>query len=91
MSFLKQLIICSQFLVAVQANNNKILIKSDREKVIEVVKRSYVNGAFNKLDTDAMKKGFHNEFAIFTPDGEEIKKYPIKKWINNTIKNMTYH
>ena len=87
MSFLKQLIICSQFLVAVQANNNKILIKSDREKVIEVVKRSYVNGAFNKLDTDAMKKGFHNEFAIFTPDGEEIKKYPIKKWINNTIKN----
>ncbi|MEC7173592.1 MAG: nuclear transport factor 2 family protein [Candidatus Neomarinimicrobiota bacterium] len=87
MSFLKQLIICSQFLVAVQANNNKILIKSDRKKVIEVVKRSYVNGAFNKLDTDAMKKGFHNEFAIFTPDGEEIKKYPIKKWINNTIKN----
>jgi hypothetical protein len=87
MSFLKQLIICSQFLVAVQANNNKILIKSDREKVIEVVKRSYVNGAFNKLDIVAMKKGFHNEFAIFTPDGEEIKKYPIKKWINNTIKN----
>jgi hypothetical protein len=87
MSFLKQLIIFSQFLVAVQANNNKILIKSDREKVIEVVKRSYINGAFNKLDTDAMKKGFHNEFAIFTPDGEEIKKYPIKKWINNTIKN----
>ena len=87
MSFLKQLIICSQFLVAVQANNNKLLIKSDREKVIEVVKRSYVNGAFNKLDTDAMKMGFHNEFAIFTPDGEEIKKYPIKKWINNTIKN----
>ena len=83
MSFLKQLIICSQFLVAVQANNNKIL-KSDREKVIEVVERSYVNGAFNKLDTDAMKKGFHQEFAIFTPDGEEIKKYPIKKWINNT-------
>ena len=87
MPFLQQLILCSLFFVAAQANNNKILIKSDREEVIEVVKISYANGAFNKLDTDAMKKGFHREFAIFTPDGEEIKKYPIKNWINNTTKN----
>ena len=79
-------ILCTLFIVEAQANNNKLLIKSDREKVIEVVERSYVNGAFNMLDTDAMKKGFHQEFAIFTPDGEEIKKYPIKNWINNTIK-----
>ena len=87
MSFLKKIIIYTLFLVALQANNNKILIKSDREEVIEVVVKSYVNGAFNKLDTDAMEKGFHQEFAIFTPDGEKIKKYPIKNWINNTIKN----
>tara|TARA_Y100000768_G_scaffold182749_1_gene136941 strand:+ start:376 stop:582 length:207 start_codon:yes stop_codon:yes gene_type:complete len=52
-----------------------------------VIKRSYVNGAFNKLDTNAMEKGFHREFAILSPDGEEIKKYPIKNWINNTINN----
>ena len=87
MLFLKQIILCTLFIVEAQANNNKLLIKSDREKVIEVVERSYVNGAFNMLDTDAMKKGFHQEFAIFTPDGEEIKKYPIKNWISNTIKN----
>ena len=62
-------------------------IKSDKEEVIEVIKRSYVNGAFNKLDTNAKEKGFHREFAIFSPDGEEIKKYPIKNWINDTIKN----
>ena len=52
-----------------------------------MIKRSYVNGAFNKLDTNAIEKGFHREFVIFSPDGEEIKKYPIKNWINNTIKN----
>ena len=88
MPFLQQLILCSLFLVAAQANNNKLLIKSDREEVIEVVKISYANGAFNKLDTDAMKKGFNREFAIFTTDGEEIKKYPIKNWINNTTKKQ---
>ena len=44
-------------------------------------------GLFNKLDTNAMEKGFHREFAIFSPDGEEIEKYPIKNWINNTIQN----
>ena len=87
MSFFKKIILTALLLAAAQANSEKISINSDKEEVIEVIKRSYVNGAFNKLDTNAMEEGFHREFAIFTPDGEEIKKYPIKKWINNTIKN----
>tara|TARA_B100000676_G_scaffold21386_1_gene18525 strand:- start:423 stop:881 length:459 start_codon:yes stop_codon:yes gene_type:complete len=87
MSFFKKIILTALLLAAAQANSEEISINSDKEEIIEVIKRSYVNGAFNKLDTNAMEKGFHREFAIFTPDGEEIKKYPIKKWINNTIKN----
>ena len=87
MSFFKKIILTALLLAAAQANSEERSINSDKEEVIEVIKRSYVNGAFNKLDTNAMEKGFHREFAIFTPDGEEIKKYPIKKWINNTIKN----
>ena len=87
MSFFKKIILTGLLLAAAQANSEEISINSDKEEIIEVIKRSYVNGAFNKLDTNAMEEGFHREFAIFTPDGEEIKKYPIKKWINNTIKN----
>ena len=78
MSFFKKIILTALLLAAAQANSEEISINSDKEEVIEVIKRSYVNGAFNKLDTNAMEKGFHREFAIFTPDGEEIKKYPIK-------------
>ena len=87
MLFFKKIILTALLLAAAQANSEEISINSDKEEIIEVIKRSYVNGAFNKLDTNAMEEGFHREFAIFTPDGEEIKKYPIKKWINNTIKN----
>ncbi|MFC1554451.1 nuclear transport factor 2 family protein [candidate division KSB1 bacterium] len=55
--------------------------KADIEKVI---KASYFNGAFNDLDTKAMRKGFHPDFAIFSADGEKISKYPIDTWIKNT-------
>jgi len=50
------------------------------DEVRAVVVKSYINGAFNALDPDAMKSGFHPDFAIFSADGEEIAKYPIGKW-----------
>lgn len=55
--------------------------ESEAEKEIKaLVLKSYVNGAFNDLDPDAMRKGFHPDFAIFSADGENISKYPIDKW-----------
>jgi hypothetical protein len=56
------------------------------DEVRAVVESSYINGAFNALDPDAMKKGFHPDFAIFSADGEEIKKYPIGEWVAGTAK-----
>ena len=50
------------------------------KEVKELIVKSYVNGAFNALDPDAMRKGFHPDFAIFSADGENISKYPIDKW-----------
>ena len=47
---------------------------------------SYINGAFNALDPDAMKSGFHPDFAIFSADGEQIKKYPIGEWVAGVAK-----
>ena len=55
--------------------------------VKKVVTESYFNGAFNKLDTKAMREGFHSTFAIFSAKGNEISKYPIDTWINGIEKN----
>lgn len=49
-----------------------------------LIEKAYVHGAFNELNPDAMKHGFHPDFAIFSPDGEAIKKYPIAKWTERT-------
>jgi len=50
------------------------------DEVRRVVEDSYIHGAFNELDPDAMRNGFHPDFAIFSADGEKIKRYPIDVW-----------
>ena len=63
---------------------------SEAEKAVkEVILKSYVNGAFNALDPEAMRSGFHPDFAIFSAKGEEIKKYPIEKWAAGTEKKKS--
>lgn len=57
-----------------------------KEDVKALVLKSYVNGAFNALDADAMRKGFHEDFAIYSPKGEAISKYPIKAWADGVAK-----
>jgi hypothetical protein len=53
------------------------------DEVRSVVEGSYINGAFNDLDPDAMKRGFHPDFAIFSADGEKISRYPIGEWVSS--------
>lgn len=59
---------------------------SDADEIKALVEACYVHGAFNELDADAMKRGFHPDFAIFSPKGEEIGKYPIAEWVESTAK-----
>jgi len=60
---------------------------SEAEKAIKtVILNSYINGAFNDLNPEAMRKGFHPDFAIFSAKGEEIGKYPIETWAVGTEK-----
>jgi|TARA_B110000495_G_C22786508_1_gene459837 hypothetical protein len=65
---------------------NNTVLYSEKDAVRKVVEDSYANGAFNKLDTDAMENGFHRDFAIFSPKGEDIRRYPIKAWLAGTKK-----
>ena len=58
---------------------------TEAEKAVkELILKSYVNGAFNDLDPDAMRNGFHPEFSIYSAKGEELKKYPIATWADRT-------
>ena len=64
--------------------------RSANEAAVEEVKtlilEAYVHGAFNELNADAMRKGFHEDFAIYSPKGEAISKYPIKVWADGVAK-----
>jgi len=65
------------------------LLADSKAEVKNVIEKSYFNGAFNKLDTKSMRDGFHPDFAIFSPKGIEISKYPIDVWIKGIEKRKT--
>ena len=69
--------------------NNKHQFSEEEEAVKALILKSYVNGAFNDLDPEAMRKGFHPDFAIFSAKGEDIGKYPIGKWAAGTEKKKS--
>ena len=50
------------------------------KEVKDLILNSYINGAFNDLDPEAMRTGFHPDFSIYSAKGEEIDKYPIATW-----------
>jgi len=62
------------------------LAADDAADVADVIKASYFNGAFNDLDTESMRQGFHPEFAIFSARGNDISRYPIDTWIKGIEK-----
>jgi hypothetical protein len=56
----------------------------DTEQIQSLILKSYVHGAFNELSPEAMRAGFHPDFAIFSAKDEAIKKYPIDAWAKRT-------
>lgn len=54
------------------------------EEIKSLIEKCYVHGAFNELNPEALEHGFHPDFAIYSADGEAIKKYPIAKWVERT-------
>lgn len=54
---------------------------ADADAVRAVIKDAYFHGAFNEQNTDAMARGFHEDFAIFSARGEDLARYEIETWI----------
>ena len=53
-----------------------------RREIQALIEASYVNGAFNDLDTRTMREGFHPAFRIHgvLEDGG-LRQFPIEEWI----------
>ena len=60
--------------------------EADIKKLIET---SYIHGAFNELNPDAMANGFHKDFAIFSAKGEELSRYEIADWVAGVRKKKS--
>lgn len=54
---------------------------TSKDQVVDVIKASYLNGAFNDLDTATMRKGFHPAFEIHGVQNGDLRRYPIDEWI----------
>ena len=52
----------------------------DIEQVKAHIVETYLNGAFNQRNIDAMRRGFHEDFAIFSAEGDALGKFPIGVW-----------
>jgi len=63
--------------------------QSDKDQIKKVIEEGYVHGAFNELNPEAMRKTFHEDFAIFSPKGNEISKYPIDTWAKGVEKRKS--
>ena len=68
------------FLLSLGTINHGLAQEQEDKAIKTLIETSYIHGAFNDLDPDAMRNGFHPEFAIFSAKGDSIQKYPIDAW-----------
>lgn len=74
--------------LAVVATTAFVYANADMEKdeVKSLIKAAYLNGAFNDLDTESMREGFHPVFKINGVKDGELSQYPINDWIKSIEK-----
>jgi len=59
---------------------------TDAADIRALIEKSYFHGAFNELDADAMRAGFHGDFAIFSAAGDAMARYPIATWAESVAR-----
>jgi hypothetical protein len=77
------LILFAGITTAFMFTNHLEVLKAE-EEIKKVIMTGYVHGAFNELNPEAMKTTFHEDFAIFTTDGEKLNRYEISDWVKRT-------
>ena len=66
--------------------NATALVESEagvaRREIQALIEASYINGAFNDLDTKTMREGFHPVFRIHgVQEDGGLRQLPIEEWI----------
>jgi hypothetical protein len=74
-------------LIAVFASTAFTQNKAEEVKAIkEVIQSAYVEGLQNEGDAAKIDAGFHPDFDLLIPEGDQLKRYAIKDWKKNTMK-----
>lgn len=63
-----------------QEQQTETINKMEQQHIKELLEEKYINAVANKLDTDKMLELFHPDFAIFSADGEELKRFALQEW-----------
>ena len=61
---------------------HQIAAESEEENLKKVVEETFANGALNKLNTKAMRNGFHPDFAILIAKDNQLNRLFLDDWIN---------
>lgn len=64
----------------------KIRHMAEEKAVTTLIEEAYLHGAFNELNPEAMAAGFHEDFAIFSAQGEALSRYEISDWVASVTK-----
>lgn len=51
------------------------------DEIKNLIETNYIQGALNKMNTSAMIKGYHKDFAIFYSDKNDLRKLPLNNWV----------
>lgn len=73
--------------VATASANTTADTTSAREEIVRVIEASYIHGAFNEQNTNAMQAGFHNVFKIHGVRDGKLSTYPIADWVKGIESN----
>ncbi len=52
----------------------------ETQVIKKLLEEKYINAVANELNTHKMLEMFHSDFAIFTPNGTELSKFPLLEW-----------
>ncbi|MEE9372367.1 MAG: nuclear transport factor 2 family protein [Saprospiraceae bacterium] len=83
------LFVLGLLVLAISFSSFKSIESEDEKAIKELIVNSYVNGAFNALNPEAMEAAFHPDFAIFSSKGETLSRYEISDWVSSVRKRKS--
>lgn len=56
-------------------------IQKEKEAIVNLVKESYIGAAYNNIDIDVLKKGFHDDFTWQGLHHDRLVIWSLRQWI----------